>query len=165
MTIDEVKGHNINHGSHWQQKNGVLNLHFKKTMSSKVTKMTTKYGFPCEEFLKSLNWLQFIWTLVCKILQLQFQHLRHRWQNEKVTETMTRRSLYLWHDLFFQAMEIWEIKRICINWCEVFDDDVPCLKLNHKKSHLGCDHEGKFKLDFQTLWCHRRTHQKSHPWP
>ena len=63
------------------------------------------------KFLKSLHWLQFIW-MVCEMLQLQFQHLRHRWQNEKVTETMTRRSLYLWHDLFFlQAMEIWEIKK------------------------------------------------------
>ena len=89
----------------------MLNLHFKKWYVFLFKGYKNDHQIWIPKFLKSLHWLQFIW-MVCEMLQLQFQHLRHRWQNEKVTETMTRRSLYLWHDLFFfQAMEIWEIKK------------------------------------------------------
>ena len=123
----------VDHIDNSQQKNGVLNLHFKKWYVFLFKGYKNDHQIWIPKFLKSLHWLQFIW-MVCEMLQLQFQHLRHRWQNEKVQRR--------WHeglstyDMTSSSSKPWKsekLKRICINWCEVFDDDVPCLKFNQKK--------------------------------
>ena len=157
----------------------VLNLTSSMVYQNNSKKSTAKNQYKNDhqiwipKFLKSLHWLQFIW-MVCEMLQLQFQHLRHRWQNEKVTETMTRRSLYLWHDLFFfQAMEIWEIKKNLHKlvwglwwWRTLFEIQpkkiITSIFFTKKiqielenwrcslRSH-SCENE-TFHINFQTLW-------------